>query len=51
MTEAVDRPLAVPYPRAIEVEALLQAVTALHRAGILTDTEFEAKHLRLVAQL
>ncbi|HYN33095.1 MAG TPA: hypothetical protein VES40_10765 [Ilumatobacteraceae bacterium] len=38
---------AASYTRGIEVEALLQAVTALHRDGILTDTEYETKRQRL----
>ena len=51
MLGAVQQPLTSSYPRGIEVEALLQAVTALHRDGILTDAEFESKQQRLAAQL
>ena len=46
----VDRDAERLPERAIEVETLLQAVTALRRNGILTDAEYEAKHRRLVAQ-
>lgn len=49
--EAGDRTVACSYERCIEVEALLEAVTALRRDGILTDAEYEAKHQRLAAQL
>ena len=35
--------------RDLEVEVLLQAVTALRREGILTDAEYEAKRQRLAA--
>lgn len=41
---------ALAYDRAIEIEALLDAVSTLHLEGILTEAEYEAKHRRLVAQ-
>lgn len=37
------------HERAIEVEALLQAVTALWRNGVLTEAEYHAKRRRLTA--
>jgi hypothetical protein len=49
--DAVDQPFAPSYERGVEVEVLLDAVTALHRDGILTDAEYEAKRRRLVAAL
>ena len=49
--DAVDRPFASSYERGVEAEVLLQAVTALHRDGILTDAEYETKRQRLAAQL
>jgi hypothetical protein len=45
----VDAVLTASYTRGIEVEALLQAVTALHRDGILTDAECESKRQRLAS--
>lgn len=51
MVDAVHQPLGASYPRGLEVEVLLQAVTALHRDGILTDAEYETKRQRLTAQL
>lgn len=36
--------------RDLEVEVLLQAVTALRSEGILTDAEYEYKRQRLAAQ-
>ena len=50
MVDAVRQPLTASAQRRIEVEALLQAVIALHRDGILTDAEYELKHQRLAAQ-
>jgi hypothetical protein len=49
--DAVDRRVGCSYERCIEAEALLHAVTALRRDGILTDAEYEAKRQRLAAQL
>ncbi len=49
--DEVDRPVACSHERGIEVEALLKAVTALRRDGILTEAEYEAKRQRLDAQL
>ena len=37
--------------RRLEVDVLLKAITALRRAGILTDAECEAKRQRLTARL
>ena len=48
---AFVRPVACSSERALEAEVLLRAVTALHRADILTDAEYEAKRHRLAAQL
>ena len=47
MVDVVHQPVTAVYTRDIEVEALLQAVTALHRDGILTDAEYETKRQRL----
>ncbi len=49
--EAVDRPVACSHERSLEVEVLLQAITALRRDDILTDAEYEAKRQRLTARL
>ena len=49
--DAVARPVAFANERGIEVRALLRAVTALRRDGILTVAEYEAKRQRLSAQL
>ena len=51
MVGAVDRRFPSAHERGREAEVLLQAVTALHRDGILTDAEYETKRQRLVAQL
>ena len=48
--DAVERPLAV-RERSLEAEVLMEAVTALDRADILTDAEYEAKRQRLAAHL
>jgi hypothetical protein len=37
--------------RGLEVGALLQAATALHLDGLLTDAEYRAKRRRLADQL
>ncbi len=37
--------------RRLEAEVLMQAITALHHADLLTDAEYEAKHERLAARL
>ena len=49
--DAVDRPVVCSHVRRLEVEVLLQAITALRRANILTDAEYEAKRQRLTARL
>ena len=49
--DAVDRPVACSHVRSLEVEVLLAAITALHRADILTGAEYEAKRQRLTARL
>ena len=49
--DAVDRPIAYTYERSLEAEVLLEAVTALRRADILTDVEYEAKRQRLASRL
>lgn len=47
MVDVVHQTVTAVYTRDIEVEALLQAVIALHRDGILTDAEYETKRQRL----
>lgn len=49
--DAVDRPVACSHERSLEAEVLLQAITALRRADILTGAEYEAKRQRLTARL
>jgi len=51
MVDEVDDPFVSSYERGVEAEVLLEAVTALHRDGILTDAEYETKRQRLAAQL
>lgn len=48
--EALDRPVTCADEQSLEAEVLLQAITALRRAGILTDAECEAKRQRLNAR-
>lgn len=48
--DGLDDRRAISVERGIEVEVLRQAVTALHRDGILTDAEYETKRRRLSAQ-
>ena len=45
--DAVARPAVCPDVRNLEVEVLLQAITALRRDDILTSAEYEAKRQRL----
>ncbi len=47
--DQVGHPLSPSALRGLEVGALLQAVTALHLDGLLTDAEYRAKRLRLAA--
>lgn len=47
----VGQPPSPETLRGLEVGALLQAVTALHLDGLLTDGEYRAKRRRLAAQL
>jgi hypothetical protein len=47
--EHAGQPLSPSALRSLEVGALLQAVTALHFEGLLSDAEFRAKRLRLAA--
>ena len=49
--DAVDRPVACSHVRSLEVEVLLQAITALRRADILTGAEYEAKRQQLIARV
>ena len=49
--EAVGEPAAWAHERSREAEVLLQAITALRRAAILTAAEYEAKRDRLLARL
>ena len=49
--DADDRTVACVRERSLEAEVLMEAVTALHRAEILTDAEYEAKRRRLAAHL
>ena len=51
MVDEVDDSFVSSYERGVEAEVLLEAVTALHRDGILTDAEYETKRQRLAAQL
>ncbi|MEP1125440.1 MAG: hypothetical protein ABJH68_16260 [Ilumatobacter sp.] len=46
-----DRPAAGSRIRRLEAEVLMQAITALHLADLLTDAEYEAKLQRLAARL
>lgn len=47
----LDRHVAHSHERSLESQVLLKAITALRRAGILTDAECEAKRQRLTARL
>ena len=48
--DVLDRPFDHSYERDIEVQELLQAVTALHSDGILTEAEYETKRRQLAPQ-
>ena len=47
----LEPPPASSFERRIEVSALLGAVAALRRDGLLTEAEYEAKRQRLAPQL
>lgn len=49
--DAFDRPAAGSRVRRLEVEVLMQAIMALHRAELLTDAEYAAKRHRLSTRL
>jgi hypothetical protein len=49
--DVLERPRASSYERRIELGVLLGAITALHRDGMLTESEYETKRRRLLAQL
>lgn len=49
--DAFDRPATGSRVRRLEAEVLMQAITALHRAELLTDAEYVAKRHRLSARL
>ena len=44
-------PIGLSRERSLEAGVLLEAVTALREAGILTDAEYEAKRQRLADML
>ncbi|MFN3256486.1 MAG: hypothetical protein ACE37B_12380 [Ilumatobacter sp.] len=44
---SVDRPDAFAYERDLEIEVLIQAITALRQADMLSGDEYEAKRRRL----
>ena len=46
-----DGTLACSHELGLEARVLLQAITALRGAGILSDAEFESKRQRLTARL
>ena len=47
----VGQPPSPATLRGLEIGALLQAVTALHLDGLLTDVEYRAKRRGLAARL
>jgi hypothetical protein len=49
--DVLEQPRASSYERRIELGVLLGAITALHRDGMLTESEYETKRRRLLAQL
>ena len=52
--QSVDQVGRTPSPsalRGLELGALLQAITALHLDGLLTDAEYRAKRRRFAAQV
>ena len=48
--DTLDRPASEPSLRHVEAGVLIEAFMALHRDGLLTDTEYQYKRLRLAAQ-
>lgn len=47
--DTLERPPSASSLRDVEAVVLIEAFMALHRVGLLTDTEYQYKRLRLAA--